>query len=65
MAKLNVDEILLRNPQLNLEHVAKMEAFCRAAEQAGISLAPEYRVEPPLGELVPQSSQRLLVRQKT
>lgn len=62
MKKLIVDEILRKNPQIDLARVAQMEAFQQAAVAAGIDVTPEYRVAPPLGELVRQSSQRLLVR---
>lgn len=64
MKKMLVDEILRRNPQLDMNRVASMEAFCHAAAGAGIDIAPVYRVAAPLGELVRQSSQRLVLGQQ-
>lgn len=62
MKKLDVQEVLRLNPQLDLSRVAKMEAFCAAATAAGIDLAPTYRIAPPLGELVQYSNQRLAAK---
>jgi len=60
MSKMTDGEILSRNPQLDLQRVADFENFRREVEQSGVDLAPQYRVSPPLGELVPdESGQRL------
>lgn len=63
MKKPLLEEILQKNPQLDMARVAQMEAFRAAAVAAGIDVTSAYRVAPPLGELVRQSNQRLL-RQK-
>ena len=60
MKKLIVDEILRRNPQLDMNRVASMEAFCHEANGAGIDIAPVCRVAAPLGEAF--HSRRLTLR---
>ncbi len=60
MRKVTDLEVLARNPQLDLQRVADFEKFRREIELTGIDLAPQYRIAPPLGELVAgETGQRL------
>ncbi len=60
MSKLDEEQVLKRNRHVDPKRVAAFEAFYRAAEQAGIEVAPRYRIAAPLGVLAGQPRQKRL-----
>jgi hypothetical protein len=48
----DANDILLKNPQLDRQRIAELQAFQERMENAGASFRTKYRVVPPLGSLM-------------
>jgi hypothetical protein len=59
MRRLTAEEVLTRNPQIDLKRVEAFETFYREAAASGIDVEPHYRVSPALGIVVKGSGQQL------
>lgn len=58
MIELDESEILRRNPHLDPNRIAKLEAFQARMEDAGVDFKTKYLVEQPFGALVAFAQRR-------